>query len=98
MEHSKRPTRLMRLKSARSTTDRCSSRSRRAYLPATRPSALPDKARALDTGSSSVALPAEVVFTLWRTGSLRSSDFIGNQVFVLADGRKLPSLTFKIRE
>lgn len=52
----------------------------------------------LDTGSTVVSLPAEVVYTLLRTGTLRSSDFIGNRVFVLADGRQLPSPTFRIRE
>lgn len=52
----------------------------------------------LDSGSSSVALPAEVVLTLLRTGTLQKSDFIGSESFVMADGRELPSITFKIRE
>jgi predicted aspartyl protease len=52
----------------------------------------------LDTGSTDVALPAEVVFTLWRTATVRSGDFIGNRTYVLADGRRLPSPTFRIRE
>jgi hypothetical protein len=52
----------------------------------------------LDTGADIVALPAEVVFTLLRTGTLRSTDFIGNTSLVMADGRELPSFKFRIRE
>lgn len=52
----------------------------------------------LDTGSSDVALPAELVFTLLRTGTLQPNDFIGDKNYVLADGRELPSPAFKIRE
>jgi predicted aspartyl protease len=58
---------------------------------------LPPMGFVLDTGSDAVALPAEVVLTLWRTGTLQSSDFIGNKTYVLADGREIPSLTFRIR-
>jgi predicted aspartyl protease len=59
---------------------------------------LPPMGFLLDTGADAVALPAEVVLTLWRTGTLQSSDFIGNRVYVLADGSKLPSPTFRIGE
>jgi predicted aspartyl protease len=52
----------------------------------------------LDTGAGDVLLPAEVVFTLLRTGTLRSSDFVSHRPYVLADGRELPSAQFKIRE
>jgi predicted aspartyl protease len=69
-----------------------------SYLVPVAVNGLPPMDFLLDTGSSVVALPAEIVFTLWRIGSLQSSDFIGNRVYVLADGRELPSLTFKIRE
>jgi aspartyl protease family protein len=51
----------------------------------------------VDSGASNVVLPADVVMTLLRTGTLRNSDFLGKQTYVLADGSKLPSLTFRIR-
>jgi predicted aspartyl protease len=68
------------------------------YLVPVAVNGLPPMNFLLDTGSRTVALPAEVVLTLWRIGTLASSDFIGNEVFVLADGRKVPSITFRIRE
>jgi predicted aspartyl protease len=52
----------------------------------------------LDTGAGDALLPADVVFTLLRTGTLQSSDFISRRPYVLADGRELPSAQFKIRE
>ena len=52
----------------------------------------------LDTGAGHVLLPADVVFTLLRTGTLQSSDFISYRPYILADGRELPSAQFKIRE
>jgi predicted aspartyl protease len=52
----------------------------------------------LDTGAGDVLLPADVVFTLLRTGTLQSSDFISYRPYVLADGRELPSAQFKIRD
>jgi aspartyl protease family protein len=51
----------------------------------------------IDSGASDVVLPADVVMTLLRTGTLRDSDFLGKQISVLADGSKLPSPTFRIR-
>lgn len=44
-----------------------------------------------------LALPADVVSTLIRTGSLVASDFIGERKYVLADGSVVPSATFNIR-
>jgi len=52
----------------------------------------------LDTGAGDVLLPADVVFTLLRTGTLHSSDFTSHRPYILADGRELPSAQFKIRE
>jgi predicted aspartyl protease len=52
----------------------------------------------LDTGAGDVLLPADVVFTLLRTGTLRSRDFLSYRPYILADGRELPSAQFKIRE
>lgn len=52
----------------------------------------------IDTGAGDVLLPADVVFTLLRTGTLQSSDFISYHPYILADGRELPSAQLKIRE
>ena len=51
----------------------------------------------IDSGASSVSIPADVVLTLIRTGTLRDTDFLGEQTYVLADGTKVPSDTFRIR-
>lgn len=52
----------------------------------------------LDTGAADVAIPGDVVSTLLRTGTLTESDFVGRATYVLADGSKLPSLRFVLRE
>jgi clan AA aspartic protease (TIGR02281 family) len=52
----------------------------------------------LDSGSADVQLPAEVVFTLMRTGTLSEGDFIGASSYVLANGSTLRSPRFNIRE
>jgi gag-polyprotein putative aspartyl protease/PAN domain len=51
----------------------------------------------VDSGADDVAIPADVVMTLMRTGTLKNSDFLGTQTYVLADGSKVPSETFRIR-
>jgi clan AA aspartic protease (TIGR02281 family) len=51
----------------------------------------------VDSGAADVSIPADVVSTLVRTKTLRESDFIGRQTYVLADGSKVPSQTFRIR-
>jgi hypothetical protein len=52
----------------------------------------------LDSGSADVQLPAEVVLTLIRTGTLSEQDFIGASSYVLANGTTLRSPRFRIRE
>jgi clan AA aspartic protease (TIGR02281 family) len=52
----------------------------------------------LDSGATEVQLPAEVVFTLLRTGTLSEGGFIGASTYVLADGSTLRSPRFRIRE
>lgn len=52
----------------------------------------------LDSGASDVSIPADVVNTLIRTGTIEARDFIGTQIYVLADGSRLPSPQFIIRE
>jgi uncharacterized protein len=51
----------------------------------------------VDSGAADVSIPADVVMTLMRTGTLRESDFLGEKTYVLADGSKMPSRTFRIR-
>jgi len=51
----------------------------------------------IDSGASDVSIPADVVLTLIRTGTLRQVDFLGKKVYTLADGSRLPSQTFRIR-
>ena len=51
----------------------------------------------IDSGASDVSIPADVVLTLMRTGTLRPTDFIGTQNYRLADGSIVPSATFRIR-
>jgi predicted aspartyl protease len=51
----------------------------------------------LDSGASDVNVPADVVLTLFRTKTLSEQDFIGQQLYRLADGSSVPSNTFRIR-
>ena len=51
----------------------------------------------VDSGASDVSVPADVVMTLMRSGTLKETDFLGQQTYVLADGSKVPSETFRIR-
>jgi hypothetical protein len=52
----------------------------------------------IDTGASNVVIPGDVVSTLMRTGTLTEREFIGRTVSVLADGSRIPSLQFVLRE
>jgi gag-polyprotein putative aspartyl protease len=51
----------------------------------------------IDSGASDVAIPADVVLTLMRTGTISKTDFLGSQIYQLADGSRIPSQTFRIR-
>ena len=51
----------------------------------------------IDSGASDVSIPADVVLTLLRTGTLTHDDFLGTKTYRLADGSKIPSQTFQIR-
>ena len=51
----------------------------------------------VDSGAAHVSIPADVVTTLMRTGTIRNTDFIGEQTYVLADGSRVQSKTFRIR-
>jgi len=50
----------------------------------------------VDSGAADVSIPADVVLTLVRTGSLKEADFLGTQTYVLADGSRVPSPQFRI--
>jgi len=51
----------------------------------------------IDSGAADVSVPADVVSTLRRAGTIEETDFIGQQTYVLADGSKSQSATFTIR-
>jgi TPR repeat protein len=52
----------------------------------------------VDSGAADVSIPADVVLTLMRTGTLEAADFYAEKTtYVLADGSKVPSETFRIR-
>jgi len=50
----------------------------------------------IDSGSSDVSIPADVVLTLIRAGTIAKEDFLGTQTYTLADGTTVPSQTFRI--
>ena len=51
----------------------------------------------VDSGASDVSIPEDVVTTLIRAGTIRDTDFIGERTYVLADGSRVQSKTFRIR-
>jgi predicted aspartyl protease len=51
----------------------------------------------IDSGAADVAVPADVVSTLMRTGTLKRTDFVGERTYILADGSEVPSQVFTIR-
>lgn len=51
----------------------------------------------VDSGAADVSVPNDVVSTLVRTGTIDSTDFLGRQLYTLADGTTIPSTTFRIR-
>jgi predicted aspartyl protease len=51
----------------------------------------------VDSGSADVSIPSDVVSTLIRSGTIQKDDVLGSETHVLADGRKLKSVSFRIR-
>ena len=51
----------------------------------------------VDSGAADVSIPADVVSTLMRTGSLKPTDITGEHEYQLADGSRMLSKTFTIR-
>lgn len=50
----------------------------------------------IDSGSADVSIPADVAATLERQGSISASDLIGSKTYVLADGSRVPSETYRL--
>ena len=51
----------------------------------------------VDSGAADVSIPADVVLTLFRTGTLTADDFLGKRTYTMADGSTVPSEQFTIR-
>ncbi len=51
----------------------------------------------VDSGATDVSVPADVVMTLVRTGTITDDDFLGEQTYRLADGSQVPSQRFRLR-
>lgn len=51
----------------------------------------------IDSGATDVTIPADVLVTLARTGTIQKSDFIGKENLRLANGSIVPSTIFLIR-
>src|SRR5713101_4948139 len=51
----------------------------------------------LDTGASEVNIPADVALTLYRTGTIRDTDFLPGQTYRLADGSTVKSSRFILK-
>jgi len=52
----------------------------------------------VDSGAADVSLPADVVATLFRTGTIRDNDYIGEAKYELADGSLIDSPRFFLEE
>ena len=50
----------------------------------------------IDSGSADVSIPADVASTLERLGAISPSDLIGSKTYILADGSRVPSATYRI--
>src|SRR2546427_11347393 len=51
----------------------------------------------LDTGASDVNITTDVALTLYRTGTIRDTDFLPGQTYRLADGSTVNSSRFVLR-
>jgi clan AA aspartic protease (TIGR02281 family) len=50
----------------------------------------------VDSGSADVSIPADVASQLKETGTLTEADFLGQKVYMMADGSKVPSDIYRI--
>jgi TPR repeat protein len=51
----------------------------------------------IDSGASDITIPADVVLTLIRTGTISEKDFLKETTYKLADGSSLPSQNFNLK-
>jgi clan AA aspartic protease (TIGR02281 family) len=51
----------------------------------------------VDSGAADVSIPLDVYSTLKRAGTIQDTDTLGQRTYILADGSKNQSITFKIR-
>jgi clan AA aspartic protease (TIGR02281 family) len=51
----------------------------------------------IDSGAGDVSIPADVVLTMIRAGTLTDADFIGQRTYLLANGSTNIQKTFRIR-
>src|SRR5262249_46333751 len=51
----------------------------------------------LDTGAAEVNIPADVVLTLLRTGTIKDTDFLPGTTYAVADGSRVKSSRFLLR-
>ncbi len=50
----------------------------------------------VDSGSADVSIPANVASMLKQTGTLTDADFLGQKIYMMADGSKVPSDIYRI--
>lgn len=51
----------------------------------------------VDSGAADVSVPADIFLTLMRTKTITQDDFLGQQIYRLADGSEVPSQQFRIQ-
>lgn len=50
----------------------------------------------IDSGSADVSIPAGVAAALIKSGTMSARDLIGSKTYVLADGSRVPSETYRL--
>jgi clan AA aspartic protease (TIGR02281 family) len=50
----------------------------------------------IDSGSADVSIPVDVASALQRLGAISPADLIGSKTYILADGSRVPSATYRI--
>lgn len=50
----------------------------------------------IDSGSADVSIPADVASTLKQLGTISAKDLIGSKTYVMADGSRVPSETYRL--
>lgn len=50
----------------------------------------------IDSGSADVSIPSDVAADLERMGTITQADLIGSKTYVMADGSRVPSQTYRL--